>query len=403
MSQSVKTQVLSETPTYLKLRLQPAQWPANPEARLATMREATRQVIAERGLNPLREPRLTPAALGFTCELDLFPVVELPELAVQCEVPAFEVPDERALQLALEGLQIQLGEAESIPGPADWGQLLIVDMAGFCQKQPIPMSFQVRVPMLLRKDGPDTEFQAGLIGLKPGEKRVIPHTLAQDFRHPAWRGAKAEYHLYLHELRQLRVPPADDRLARACDAGEKLEDLLAVLFDQLRQQARARWRDRLREAVVAQVVDQARLKLPETLVDEQLKASWQVSDAAMIKQLAPGLALPAQLEAASWRSWQAQTWLRQQQAGNLKTQLVLREIGLKQGIGLDARELLRPLEVLGTMREDGDLAASWQSLAESGEFPAYGNQVWLDKVVRWLVAQARLTQNGQPFNLPQAD
>ncbi|HEY9841778.1 MAG TPA: hypothetical protein V6D23_15055, partial [Candidatus Obscuribacterales bacterium] len=135
----------------------------------------------------------------------------------------------------------------------------------------------------------------------------------------------------------------------------------------------------------------------------QLKASWQVSDAAMIKQLAPGLSLPAQLEAASWRSWQSQTWLRQQQAGNLKTQLVLREIGLKQGIGLDARELLRPLEVLGTMRSDGDLATSWQSLAESGEFPAYGNQVWLDKIVRWLVAQARLTQNGQPFNLPQAE
>ncbi|PKL77441.1 MAG: hypothetical protein CVV27_05420 [Candidatus Melainabacteria bacterium HGW-Melainabacteria-1] len=401
MRTALKTLVLSQTPTHLKLRLLPAQWPANAEARQTAMREATRQVIAERGLNPLREPHLTPAANGFTCELDLFPAVELPALTVSCEIPKLEVPGEQALQLALEGLQIQLGEAESVQGPADWGQLLIVDMAGFCQKQPIPMSFQVRVPMLLKKDAPDAEFLAGLIGMLPGEKRVLPHTLAQDFKLPAWRGAKAEYHLYLHELRQLKVPPADDQLARACGAGERLDDLLAVLFEQLRQQARAAWRDRLREAVVAKVVDQSKLQLPASLLDEQLKASWQVSDAAMIKQLAKGLALPAQIEAASWQSWQAHSWLKQIQARNLKTQLVLREIGLKQGIDLDSKELLRPLEVLGSMRSDGNLSASWQNLAESGEFPAYANQVWLDKVVRWLISQARLTQDGKPFKLPQ--
>jgi FKBP-type peptidyl-prolyl cis-trans isomerase (trigger factor) len=182
----------------------------------------------------------------------------------------------------------------------------------------------------------------------------------------------------------------------ACDAGPSLDDLLQVLHDQLRQEHRARWRDLIREQVVGSIVDRSKLALPENWVNQQFKAAWLATDAEALKQL--GIKLPPRTDQISWQSWQKQPWFKEQQARALKTRLVLREIGTKAGLELDAEELLRPLKVMSSVSRRPDAwTEALARLKADGVDESYANQVWLDKIVRWLMSQAKLTSQGLPL------
>ncbi|MGV3523434.1 MAG: hypothetical protein ACO1RX_04380 [Candidatus Sericytochromatia bacterium] len=386
---------LLSPPPRVKLRVQlPLDSPGSADT--AVMRAAVREVLAEKKWVPAREPRLTPqGAQQFLCELELFPEVTLPPLPPELEVPPLAAPQEAELLAALEALQVRLGE--QLPAPrADWGQLLVVDLVGRCQGEIIPLSVQQHVPLLLLKNHAQAAALEALVGLKPGEQAVFEQPLPASFPHLPWRGALAHYTVYVHSCSALRVPAADDALAQACGAGARLDDLLGVLHEQLRQENRARWRQRVRDRLVGMLVAAARVEVPEAWVHEQLQALWSESDGRLLPTLALKLA-PAEV-ASSWRTWQGQPWLRQQQQRNLKTRLVLRQLGLQAGIEVDAESLLRPLQVRESLLPEAQALPwqeRWQQVQQEGLAQAYADQVWLDRVVTWLVGQVRLSAQGE--------
>lgn len=386
---------LLSPPPKVKLRVQlPADSPGSTD--LAVMRAAVREVLADKKWVPAREPRLTPQGpQQFICELELFPEVSLPTMPLQLEVPPLPAPQETELLSALEALQVRL--AEQLPAErSDWGQLLVVDLLGRCQGEIIPLSVQQRVPLLLLKSHPQAEALQALVGLRPGEQAVFEQTLGESFPHVPWRGAVAHYTVHVHSCSALRVPAADDALAQACGAGPRFDDLLGVLHEQLRQENRARWRQRVRDRLVGMLVAAARVDVPEAWVHEQLQALWSESDGQLLPSLALALT-PAEV-ASSWRTWQSQPWLKQQQQRNLKTRLVLRQLGLEAGIEVDAETLLRPLQVRESLLPEAQSLpwqARWQQLQQEGLATAYADQVWLDRVVTWLVDQVRLSSHGE--------
>lgn len=402
----MKVSVLSQTPQQLKLRFQLPTAVADPDAKLEAMRNAVRQVLTDKKLFPAREPRLTAVpgpGLMFNCELELFPKVTLPtSLSVSQEVPELHVPTEAQLLASVEALQIRLGESVPHPGPAAWGQLLSLDMAGFVRGEPIPFSFQSDLPVMLTQISPQAELMQGLLGMLPGETRILTMTLPADHPYLPWRGAEAQYHVLLNDCTELRVPPADDQLAQACGVGESFNDLLKVLHEQLAQEQRARWREQIREQVVAEIVNASSLTLPDNWVNDQLKATWQTSDGDRIAKLRLTLTpqLKTGLEQKSWASWQKMNWLKDDQAKSFKTRLVLREIGLREGLILDAQELLHPLQVAAVVSGQPEfLQDTLGKLYQDKLIDRYGEQVWLDKVVRWLLTQAQMTHQGQPLPL----
>jgi FKBP-type peptidyl-prolyl cis-trans isomerase (trigger factor) len=203
----MKVKVLIQTPQQIKLRFQLPEAIQDPAARLDAMQAAVRQVLAERQINPSREPRLTPtpgAGLVFTCELDLYPAVTLPaDLSVTLEVPPLAIPDQSELMAALEALQIRLGETIPATGPVSWGQLLSLDMIGFVRGEPIPMSVQHALPLLLKQDAPQAALMAELIGMQPGETRIVKQAMPVDYPYAPWRKVMAEYHVLVLQASNL--------------------------------------------------------------------------------------------------------------------------------------------------------------------------------------------------------
>lgn len=402
----MKVSVLSQTPQQLKLRFQLNETLTDPEARLAAMQAAVKKVLADKKINVGLEPKLTPApgpGLVFNCELELFPKVQLPEhLSVKLEAPALVPPNESDLLAAVEALQIRLGESQPTHNPTDWGMLLTIDMAGFVRGEPIPFSFQHQLPLVLKQDAPQADLMNALIGMMPGETRKVSQKLPADYPYAPWRGVEAQYYVTLQDTQRLFVPPADDALAQACGAGEQFNDLLKVLHDQLSQEQRARWRNQIREQIVSQLVSQSKLNLPESWLQAEFQATWKNSDGQAIEAIKSSLpaALSSQLEQKSWLTWQKMAWLKQDQAERLKTRLVLREMGLQAKISLNQAEILHPLQVGSVVAERPEL---WREalieLKKENKTEVYADQVWLDKVVRWLVQQAQVTYQGQILEL----
>lgn len=408
----MKSTIIERNPHALKIQFQLGAEDLGPAPAMSDkawvserMRQSVKTFIQEQKQRPCKEPVLkllaqTASSLSFVCNLEVFPPVKLPaSLQATVDVPALQAPSEAELSAAVEALQLRWADLRPVERPAQWGDLLIVDLVGTCNKQLIPLSPQHKWQMLLKPAEAGQEpdpMLAQIVGIQAGEQKTLMHMLPEDYPYPAWRKAPAQYQIYLHQLNEVRVPPQDDVLAQVSGLAENFDALLEVLYQQTLEQKRQAWLARVREAVSAQVVKASQVQIPAEWEVAELRSGWDNGDALVLAQLSHFAQAPALL-AQGWQSWQSHVHLRRQQAEALKTRLVLQEIALRQGLSLSPQQRETALHALAESLSitDQELDAS---LDQGRSRVTIEGQLLLDKVVRWLVGQAKVSSEGKALN-----
>lgn len=388
----------------LSLQLSPAELPTDPAAREAALQQFCAQILRENAWEPSREPRLeivreTPQQLQVSCVVELFPSVTLPQhLNVELTAPAMLLPQEEDLLARVQALQLQYAEQTDVTRPADWGDLICVDWIGTCSDQLIPESVRSRFWLLLSQDPWASPLAAFLHGVQAGQQLSVSQPLAADFPYLPWRGKTAQYHVFVHAVQAVRVPPANDLLAQLNGLAD-FEALLSQLHKDLRAEKQAAWRQQLREQVVAEVLSQSRLQVPASWIKDTLEASWEATDKAALQALQPHLPQAAALLENGLKSWQQQRHLYQSHEQALATQLVLRAVARQQQLQLKEAEITAALDTLGQpLNLSADLV--WGALQQDAQDHRLLNQLLLDKAADWLVRQASIYYESQLLQIP---
>ncbi|HWB42457.1 MAG TPA: trigger factor [Gemmatimonadales bacterium] len=110
------------------------------------------------------------------------------------------------------------------------------------------------------------ELEERIMGLLPGEVSETEVHFPEDHPDESRRGKSRQVRVALHEVKRQELPPLDDAFAREMGDFESLEALRAAVRHDLEHDAEREADARVRQALIAQVVEANGIQAPESLV-----------------------------------------------------------------------------------------------------------------------------------------
>ena len=114
-------------------------------------------------------------------------------------------------------------------------------------------------------------FIEGVVGMAIGDSKTVACTFPDDYPKEDARGRKANFEIELKDLKTRELPDLDDDFAKQASEQETLVELRADLEKRLREDAERRTTSNRRDALIAALVEQLEVELPETLVQQEIR------------------------------------------------------------------------------------------------------------------------------------
>jgi len=114
-------------------------------------------------------------------------------------------------------------------------------------------------------------FVEGVIGMQLGETRSIDCRFPDGYPQQDAAGRAAQFTITLKDLKTRELPALDDAFAQRCGGKETLSELRSDLETRLREDTERRARAARHDALVAALVEQLEVELPETLVQAEIQ------------------------------------------------------------------------------------------------------------------------------------
>jgi trigger factor len=249
--------------------------------------ETTNEAIREKGLKVLsvsevEDVEFTPErTMRFTATLITAPEFELPEYkGIPLRVPSTEVSDEE-VQRALENLRESRATFSDVEDKAlDLGDFAVIDYTTFIDNQPLAEAFPKVSKMLA--SGQDfwikldentflKGFSNELIGMRPAEMREFDLSVAEDYPIKELAGKTLHFKVTLKTIKRMQLPEVNDDFANQVRTGFTLEQLRAVVKDDMISEKKQRVEMLKRDQVVHYLALRVECELPQSLVKDETR------------------------------------------------------------------------------------------------------------------------------------
>ncbi len=243
------------------------------------------QAVAEAGVATVGDPKVDlrelperGAPLGFSVEVAVRPRAQLGEyrgLEVGRREP--EIARE-AVDAELERLRGSLASLETVDREAVAGDFVVLDFEGSIDGEPFEGG-QARGHVLELGSNRLVEgFEDQLADARSGEDRELSVTFPDDYRVEQLAGRDAVFAVSVKEVKEKRLPEADDDLAAEAGGFDTLDELRAEIERQLREADEHAIEHEFREAAVDAAVDSAAIELPDELVHAKSHEMWAATE-----------------------------------------------------------------------------------------------------------------------------
>ena len=127
-------------------------------------------------------------------------------------------------------------------------------------------------------------FIEGVIGMAIGETKTVDCQFPEDYPKDDARGRKASFEIELKDLKTRELPELDDAFAKQASEQETLADLRKDLEQRLKDDAERRQTSNRRDALVAALVEQLEVELPEALIQQESRNLLEQTAAQFAQQ-----------------------------------------------------------------------------------------------------------------------
>jgi trigger factor len=318
--------------------------PVYDEAREHLYQRTVIKAVTESGKDVLelpREPEWTrfEEGVGATYEVTLpvRPEVELGDYTEYPFEPTIEDVTDEQIDQVVEQLRDQ--QASLIPVEdrgAENEDFAVISFAGSRDGQPVEGAQSDRFPLVLGKERMIPGFEANLLGMKEEDERTFSVTFPEDYAEESLQGAEVEFTAKLLELRERRLPEADDDFAGL--VGE-YEDMAALRVD-LRARMEVNALDRARHQFVDRIIEYANgnatVVLPEILVEREINT---MIDELKVRVAEQGIDYQQYLKVTEKDEAGLREEYREGAEGRVKTLLVLGAIAEKEEVTVDEADV----------------------------------------------------------------
>lgn len=243
--------------------------------------DALSEALIQEGLQSVGQPHID--------QIDLNKNQPLRFVATAQIIPDFALGDYRGWQLersipaveaahidqALERLRERHAELHAVSGRAvDEGDFAIINYQGFLDERPLPggagsnVSLEVGARLFL------PEIEQGLVGMEQGAEKTIPVQFPDDHRDATVAGKVAQFHVTVVEIKEKVLPELDDGFARAFEEADSFAALRERVQEELEEAARHQADEVLRRDILARLVRENPVEVPEVLLHEQMRQMY---------------------------------------------------------------------------------------------------------------------------------
>ena len=258
-----------------------------------------RDTIKQENLEPLSQPELSDGFdklldgfqpgedLTFTLETDVAPTPKLKStkgLKAEFEAVSYDASQVDAM---IEDSRKQLATVVPVEGrAAAKGDIAVLGFKGTYSDDgsEIEGGSADSMDVDLENGRMIPGFIEGVIGMAVGESKTVDCQFPEDYPKEDARGRKAAFVIDLKDLKTRELPALDDAFAKQASEQETLADLRKDLEQRLKDEAERRQTSNRRDALIAALVEQLEVELPEALIQQESRNLLEQTAAQFAQQ-----------------------------------------------------------------------------------------------------------------------
>jgi trigger factor len=326
--------------------------------------------------------------LGFTATFEVYPEVQLGDVSqLELERVRTEV-GEAEIDKTIEILRKQRVSWEPVERAAQDGDRVTIDFVGSLDGEPFEGGAAQDFPYVLGEGRMLADFESGVRGMAPGEKKTFPVAFPEDYGSKNLAGKTAQFEATLKKVEAPKLPEVDSEFAT--QLGVPDGDLARMRTDirtNLEREVGQRISSRNKASVMEALAKLAEFELPKALVDSE-GAQLLERAVADLKSRGMDMKQMPEIPADTFKE-QAQRRVR---LGLIVAEAV-REHGLaakpdqiRKQIEEFAQAYENPAEVVRYYFSDRDRLAEVEALVVE------------QNVVDWALSKAKVTERELPFD-----
>src|SRR2546423_2499941 len=303
-------------------------------------------------------------------------------------------PDVDDAQVAseLEALRERAARLETADRPAQGGDFVVMDYEGRIGDEPFEGGAGRDQMIELGSGRLIPGFEDQLQGAAAGDQRDVTVTFPGDYQAEHLAGKEATFGVTVKDVREKVLPELDDDFALEQAGFDSLDELTEDIRTKLREADERRVEQAFREAVVDAVVKEAKVDVPEALVDARARELWE----RMLHSLShQGISRDAYLQIAGKTEEELLDEARPDAEQALRREAVIAAVIDKEGIEPSDGDVLDALQA-SSARENTKPEKLRDRLQQAGRLDELKADLAQRLAVDWLVERAK------PISVEQA-
>lgn len=354
--------------------------------------DAYDNAVDENDLHPVDKPEIDIKQIGkgqnliFTAKVTVKPEVQLGQYKDvevnkadatvtddDVEKELVKVADKNARLITIEDRPIQSGDTA------------IIDFDGFVDGTPFEGGKGEDYSLVIGSGTFIPGFEEQLIGKETGADTEVNVTFPEDYGKPELAGKPVLFKVKIKEIKLKELPVLDDEFAKDVSEFDTLEEYKSDLRKKLVERAEHKAEHENEDNVVEKVVENAEVDIPQIMIEKRIDDL--VHDFSMRLRY-QGLELNKYLEYIGMDAAAFREQFSKRAQGEVKTQLVLENVGKVENIEVSAEEMDEEIRKLAENYKQSEEEFKKQLKLDDIEY-IKGNLI-MRKTVDFLVGNARL-------------
>ena len=186
------------------------------------------------------------------------------------------VVEDKAVDDILERAQHQTAEWEAISAPAEFKDILVLDIESDIEGAPYVVEKETNFQLLAGWRFPVPGFAEELVGIKVGDKREFSLKIPDTFHDKTKAGKDVHFKVKVIDIRREKMPELNDEFARkVAPDSESLEKLRETIKTNLQSQAEETEGRAFEERVIDALVEKSQIAFPPFLTYNEVERMVQ--------------------------------------------------------------------------------------------------------------------------------
>jgi trigger factor len=353
------------------------------------------QAVKDQGLRAVGQPKLDDIklddekALRYTATIEVLPDIALETYGGWELVKEVRVVTDAEIDRELQDLQNRHVSLVSIEADRSVQEedYVLISFEGFRDGQPVPGSKAENYALVVGSKAVVENIDRGLIGMRKGELRDIPVQFPETYQNRSMAGHEVVFHVTLNEIKERVLPALADDFAKEVGGVDTLVELKEKLRKNQEEIAEREARRALHEVMVAHLIEANPFELPPGMVESETEAMIANLQRQLRQQ--SGDSEPPQL------SEEVRQQFHDQAISRIKRELLIDEIGKREGITVDDAEVEADLKRLAD-RTEQRLEYIRRQMEQTGALGTIRRNILADKVLDFVATRCTVTEVSKP-------